>query len=242
MEDAIALEQSPKKLYPYSYSIELTGSTVEKIRAKIAPLRFKLAAEKIVEELKIKSEDRVLELGSGLGLLGREIKKIVGTELNYVGIDLFLSSLRKTKRTILPIQADVVSLPFANNSFDKLVSTDVLEHLPNAEVAVEEIFRVLKPGGRAFMVIADPSEGRFIEVTNHIRRSEKKTDVAWWEKLFQDKGLEVLSEASAEYRQKDWRRVFNLPFLAKFKDKSGFACAFNPINRPGTYVLKKPEK
>lgn len=240
MENAAALEQGLTSAYPYSYSLEFTASTVEKIRAKLAPLRFRLAAETIIEELGIKPEDKVLEIGSGLGLLGQGIKRKVGSKLAYLSLDLCLGSLRQNNAELLPIQANAVKLPFADDSFEKLVTTDVLEHIPQATQAVTEIWRVLKPGGRAFLVIADPSEARFSSVTNHLKRSLEKTDVDWWEGLLAGRGFKVLNEASNKYRSRDWRRIFNLPFLARFKDRLGFACAFNPVNRPGVYIVEKP--
>ena len=239
MEDALTLESGLRQ-YPYSYSIELAGTPLEKIRAHLAPKRFCLAGRKIVEELGIQSKDKVLEIGSGLGLLGSEIKKIVGSDLKYFGLDLIFGSLTKSEKSILPIQANAVSLPFADGAFDKIVSTDVFEHIPNARTAVAEVHRVLRPGGMAFVVIADPSEARFFDVSSHLKRSEEKTDINWWENLFKEGGFKILSEASEKYRNKDWRRIFNLPFLVRLKDKPGFACAFNPVYRPGTYILQKP--
>ena len=148
--------------------------------------------------------------------------------------------LAKREKPTSSIQANAVTLPFADESFDKIVSTDVFEHIPRAQKATGEIYRILKPGGKAFIVIADPAEGRFTEVSDHLKRSEGKTDVAWWENLFKKSNFRVLSEASEKYRRKDWRRIFNLSFLVKLKDKPGFACAFNPVHRPGTYILQKP--
>jgi DNA modification methylase len=102
------------------------------------------------------------------------------------------------------------------------------------------MYRVLKPGGKAFVVIADPSEGRFHMVKDHIARTHRATDVHFWEDLFKEKGFNYLEQESKRYRSNDWRQMFNLPVLRKLKDKAGFACAFNPIDRPGTYILQKP--
>ena len=238
-------EVGPTVNYRYSYEpTELktlsVADTAAKLREKVTPFRFRLAARNISRELGLQGGERILELGSGLGLLGKAIKEDVDGDLEYYGVELAFNPATKSKENlIVPTQADVLSLPFANESFDAIVSTDVLEHIPDAEAAVHEIKRVLKPDSKAFIVIADPSEARFKNVTGHIDRSNKGSNVSFWEDLFKAHGFLVLEKESEKYRRRDWRKIFNLPFLVKLKDKPGFACAFNPVNRPGTYLLKK---
>lgn len=235
-EGAIALEQP---VYPYPYAIEHSSSVIEQVRAKIAPFRFRLAAQAITKELKINPQNKVLEIGSGLGLLGKEIRKLVHPEVKYTGIDIVFNSAKKSKDAFSPVQADATNLPFPDKCFDFVISTDVFEHLADPQKATVEIFRVLKPGGKAFLVIADPSEPRFFRVVDHKRRSNKISDIDWWEELFLACGF-TISSASKQFRQKDLRRIFNLPLLVKLKNKQLFACAFNPVCRPGVYILEKP--
>lgn len=236
---------NPLEEYNYSYwrgniQAETISDTVAKVREKIAPFRFKLAARQISKELQLSRGDKVLELGSGLGLLGKAIKEEVDGEVKYFGIELaYRSAEMSGEQGLLESQVNVIDLPFANNTFDALVTTDVLEHIKDNDRATSEMFRVLKPGGKAFVVIADPSEARFKEIHDHIDRTNNKSDVKYWEDLFNKKGLKVLSKNSEKYRKRDWRKIFNLLFLVKLKNKPGFACAFNPVNRPGTYIIEK---
>lgn len=241
------MTESIVKDYLYSYSprnetIGTVAKIAAEVRREIAPFRFSLAARGIVKELSISLESNVLELGCGLGLLGEAIKKQTGSSLQYLGLDLVFNSAKESNnKGILSIQAETTHLPLPNESFDFIVTTDVLEHVPDAKMAINEIFRVLRPGGKAFIVIADPSEARFDYVTDHINRSSEASNVASWEKLLVENGLNILP-VSAKYRRKDWRRIFNLPLFAKLKNKPGFACAFNPINRPGVYIVQKPNQ
>lgn len=46
---------------------------------------------------------------------------------------------------------DVEELPFKSNVFDNVISFGVLHHTPNTEKGIKEIYRVLKPGGKAFL-------------------------------------------------------------------------------------------
>jgi len=239
---------NPLVEYRYSYwpgniQKKTMSDTVAKVREKVAPFRFKLAAREISKELKLSSGDKVLELGSGLGLLGKAIKEEINGEVDYFGIELaFKSAKVSSEQGLLESQADLINLPFADDTFDALVTTDVFEHIKDSDRAVSEVFRVLKPHGKAFAVIADPSEGRFAKVQDHIDRTDNKSDIKYWENLFENKGLKVISKNSEKYRKKDWRKIFNLPLLVKLKEKPGFACAFNPINRPGTYIIEKSTK
>lgn len=45
------------------------------------------------------------------------------------------------------IKADICNLPFANNQFDVILCNHVLEHIPNDTKAMQELYRVMKPGG-----------------------------------------------------------------------------------------------
>lgn len=100
---------------------------------------------------------RVLEVGCGMGTDGAQFAR---AGANYTGVDLTeaavelarkrfaLSDLPGTFRT-----ADAENLDFADASFDIVYSHGVLHHTPDTERAVREVHRVLKPGGRAIIML-----------------------------------------------------------------------------------------
>jgi SAM-dependent methyltransferase len=45
------------------------------------------------------------------------------------------------------LRADALALPFPNDSFDRVIASEILEHVPQDGAAITEIFRVLRPGG-----------------------------------------------------------------------------------------------
>ncbi len=53
----------------------------------------------------------------------------------------------------LDYQSDIQDMPLENESFDTVLSAEVLEHVPDPEKALREIYRVLKPGGKLVMSI-----------------------------------------------------------------------------------------
>jgi SAM-dependent methyltransferase len=75
----------------------------------------------------------ILNLGSGTRRLGRNTLNL--DRFNVEGID---------------IQADVLHLPIKAESVEAIVCTGVLEHVHSPQLAVQEICRVLKPGGRSY--------------------------------------------------------------------------------------------
>ena len=100
---------------------------------------------------------RVLEIGCGMGTDGAQFAKAgaiyTGVDLTEAAIDLArqrfeLSGLQGEFRV-----ADAEKLGFANDSFDLVYSHGVLHHTPDITASVREIHRVLKPGGRAVVML-----------------------------------------------------------------------------------------
>jgi 2-polyprenyl-6-hydroxyphenyl methylase / 3-demethylubiquinone-9 3-methyltransferase len=66
----------------------------------------------------------------------------------HVGVDMSESALRVASRHgVLPIRANVGSLPFADGIADVVIAGELFEHVPDLESAVAEIARLLRPGG-----------------------------------------------------------------------------------------------
>ncbi len=112
-----------------------------------------------VETLPLRDGDTVLDLGCGHG---RHMHALYyAKRLHAVGVDLGFEDLKITRkgfeenpdleensrRTYSLVQADAGVLPFPDATFDTVVCSEVLEHIPDYETVLEQIFRVLKPGG-----------------------------------------------------------------------------------------------
>ena len=99
----------------------------------------------------------VLEIGCGLGTDGAQFAK---AGANYTGVDLTEAAIELAQRRFelfnLPGKfrtADAERLDFADESFDLVYSHGVLHHTPDTAAAVAEIHRILKPGGRAMVML-----------------------------------------------------------------------------------------
>ena len=104
------------------------------------------------------SGDKVLDLGCGEGR--HVISAYLEQEVDAVGVDLSLQDLVATRDKFEDFAAEhkprgsfglssanALALPFADNTFDKVICSEVLEHIPDYCAALREIDRVLKPGG-----------------------------------------------------------------------------------------------
>ena len=99
----------------------------------------------------------VLEVGCGLGTDGAQFAK---AGARYTGIDLTDAAVELAKQRFelfhLPGTfrvADAERLDFSDNSFDLVYSHGVLHHTPDTAAAVREIHRVLRPGGKAVVML-----------------------------------------------------------------------------------------
>jgi len=114
------------------------------------PLEKKKFKE-IREELLVKANGCVLEIGSGTGInfpLYKSVKKVVATEPSTYMIERSQEKLKQSHVEIEIVQAGAEKLPFPDNSFDTVVATLVLCTIPNPNQAMIEMLRVCKPGGK----------------------------------------------------------------------------------------------
>ena len=107
--------------------------------------------------LRIRDNDRILDLGCGEGR--HAITAYMFNNIESVGVDLSHKDLNTTRNSFKEFEepgnhnkclflsvADGTRLPFSDNCFDKIICSEVLEHIPDYRAVLREIFRVLKPG------------------------------------------------------------------------------------------------
>lgn len=94
--------------------------------------------------------DRVLDAGCGRGEVLAEFRR-VGVTVDYFGVDLGVGDPSWEFR--VTAVADLHRLPFSDAVFDKVICTEVLEHVDQPDVVFAELSRVLRPGGKLFLAV-----------------------------------------------------------------------------------------
>lgn len=94
------------------------------------------------------------------------------------------------------VQADICDLPFSDDTFDLIICNHVLEHIPNDTRAMKELYRILKPGGKAIL---------------QVPYDKNK------EKTFEDNSITDPKERTKIFGQYDHVRVYGMDYFDKLK-------------------------
>ena len=170
----------------------------------------------VLKALALREGERVLDIGSGPGLLTHDMAASVGRNGCVCGIDisedmLTMSRKRCTNQPHTEFQkADATNLPYPNDSFDAAASTQVYEYVRDIPEALAELYRVARPGGRA--VVLDTDYGSLVIHTEDEARMKRVLSA--WNEHFVHAGLprtlsRQLRNAGFTIRQRDAIPMFN---------------------------------
>ena len=177
---------------------------------------------------------KVLEIGCGLGTDGVQFAK---AGADYTGVDLTEAAVQLARRNFewrgLKGEfrtADAENLDFPDDTFDLVYSHGVLHHTPDTERAVREVHRVLKPGGRAVVMLYHRDSlnyrlniGLLRRAGAHLLRTDAGVRLVH---RLTGEPVELLQEHAARVRR-DARRYFSpAEFLSQNTDGPG-----NPLAR-----------
>jgi len=128
--------KSFRKFLPYGYGIQrpnvLSPSTLSLERHRLLWLYL----QNETDFFKASKPKKVLHMAPEQCFLGR-FKKL--KHIDLITADLY--------SPIVDVKADILDLPFEDNSFDIIFCNHVLEHIEDDNKAMQELYRVLKPGG-----------------------------------------------------------------------------------------------
>jgi SAM-dependent methyltransferase len=111
---------------------------------------YRPVQDAVMEALGHGVHGRVLDIGCGTGLLACRVidtfprARVVGCDFSHG----MLAQAAARGPSVPWVQGDACRLPFADQSFDTVVSTEAFHWFPDQRAALAELFRVLTPGGR----------------------------------------------------------------------------------------------
>jgi len=156
---------------------ELEQTTTQSFYDRIADVHnlvlqingYRQSVEKYLKSLDLAIDENsyVLDAGSGTGIVtlgfqsaGFRPRKTVALDLSFNSLKVAREEFEKDKETdsenIAPVQGNVLSLPFADETFDLVLSCGVLEYVP-LDDGLREMARVLKTGAKLVFIPVKPS-------------------------------------------------------------------------------------
>jgi len=148
----------------------------------------------VLSKMRLAASDNVLDVGCGSGWLSRRIGKTV-SEGRLVGMDISDEMIRIARRNsadqhnLMFIVGEVAEIPWQPDFFSHVISVESAYYWPNPAAGIKEIFRVLRPGGSAWILINyyrdNPHAhqwGAQLAVPTHLLSAEQ------WSELFRQAG------------------------------------------------------
>lgn len=174
---------------PTGWQVEQNAS--EAYEKYLVPPIFAPWADRLIETSDVHEGDRVLDVACGTGIVARRAASRVGTGGSVVGLDINEGMLVVADETAADIQpsiewrqADATDLPFSDKQFDVVCCQQSLQFFDDPAAAVEEMQRVLAPGGRmslsvwrsldyhpGYVVLADALERHIGDEAGEMMRS-----------------------------------------------------------------------
>ena len=146
---------------------------LEALLANTGDMALKRRARRIIEELELADGDKILDVGCGDGYYLHLLSNL-GLKLSLTGVDFDKNALASAKKNlrgknIKLVQADLMkNLPFKTGFFDKIVMSEVAEHLPDDIKGLKEVRRVLKPQGILVLTVPNHNYPFFWDPINWV--------------------------------------------------------------------------
>ena len=123
-------------------------TTLDMILRNEADMAYRRRTRILLDYLELQDGESVFDCGCGMGFFLMALGKL--RKLKLVGLDGDMERLHWAQSEHVPaslLTGDIFDLPIADETFDKVLLTEVLEHLSDDHRGLCEIYRILKPGG-----------------------------------------------------------------------------------------------
>lgn len=160
----------------------------------------------VISKMRLAAWDNVLDAGCGSGWLSRRLAGIV-TEGSVVGMDISDEMIRVARRNsaeydnLMFVTGEVQEIPWEGNFFTHAISVESSYYWPEPAAGVKELFRVLRPGGRAWILINYYRDnvhchewGALLPVKTHLLTAEE------WAEMFRQAGFAGVAQERVKDR------------------------------------------
>jgi glycosyltransferase involved in cell wall biosynthesis/predicted SAM-dependent methyltransferase len=144
----IDLARSAVKLWKVRNSLDSADYDERAFYSIILPQRYWQRRRHSIVLLWARGFERILDAGCGSSVIVQSLNNVIAMDINF-------GKIRFLRRHAIPVaQGSAFALPFKDQSFDCLISSEVIEHVPLDDALFTEMRRVLKPG--ATLIIGTP--------------------------------------------------------------------------------------
>lgn len=152
-----------------------TEQKLQKILSKTGDLNFKRRVITMLDYLDIQPGEHILDMGCGEGFYSMIFSNLYDCNITAVDYDPEILGLAHKwldgRIGVRLEQGDITNLRFPDNFFDKIVCTEVLEHITEDKKAIKELYRVLKPGGVIAITVPNKNYPFMWDPLNKVRES-----------------------------------------------------------------------
>jgi ubiquinone/menaquinone biosynthesis C-methylase UbiE len=172
----------------------------------------------VLEKMRLATTDNVLDVGCGAGWLTRRIAVSV-PEGRVVGMDVSDQMIRTARRTslahdnVLYVAGEVGEIPWEANFFTQAISVESAYYWPDPASGLKEILRVLRPGGKLWMLINYYSDnphchqwGALLAVRTYLLPADA------WAELFRETGFVEVKQERIEDKSRS-PETYNGPWF-----------------------------
>ena len=111
-------------------------------------------------QFNLRGTENVLDIGSGSGPILSHLIEYADEKTSITGIDISSVMIARARKRLASkrlrfVLGDLAQLPFRDEAFDCITCGYALEHVPDTRRGMEEIFRVLSPGGRVLLFVTE---------------------------------------------------------------------------------------